>query len=67
MVRLEKVADEAENFLASRWGSRGIWTFVQCIDNKIDRDLSWEIDHFPKTFDESGITGLFGAKAACLV
>ena len=62
MVRLEKVPDEVKNLLASRWSSRGIWTFVQCIDNEIDRDLSWEIDHFHKTFDERGITGLCGAK-----
>ena len=64
MIRLEKVPDEIENLVTSRWCSRGIWTFIQCIDNKIDRNLCWKIDHFPKTFDERSITGLIGAKTA---
>ena len=67
MVRKEKVLDEIEDLFAIRWCSRGIWTFIQCIENKVDRDLPWEIDHAPKTFDERELTGLFKAIATCFV
>ena len=61
MVRLDKIPDEIQDLFTGGRGSRDIWTFVQRVDNKVDRDLSWEIDHVLETFYERSLAGLFGA------
>jgi len=62
MVRLNEVPYEIQDLFTGGRGSGDIWTFVQRVDNKVDRDLSWEIDHGLETFHERSLAGLFGAE-----
>jgi hypothetical protein len=43
-VRLEKVPDEVENLLTSRWSSRCIWTFIQGRHHALSTSLEMKLN-----------------------
>jgi hypothetical protein len=64
---LYKILHEVQNMFASRWGPRGIWTFVQGIDNDVGRELSWKIEHALEALCERDLARLFQSITARLV
>jgi len=60
----DKVLHKVENLFTSGWSADVIWTFIQSVDNDIDWDLSWAIEHGFETLYECRITRVFLAISA---
>jgi hypothetical protein len=60
-AKLDELLDEQENSFSRGRNARGIGTFIEGVDYKIDRILIWDPEHLFQALPQEVITGLFRA------
>jgi len=60
-VKLDELVDEEENSFSRGRNARGIGTFIECVNYKIDWMLIWDLEHLFQALRQKDVTRLLRA------
>jgi len=66
-VKADKLDDKFEDFFTRRWISRGIWTFIKRVHDKISRAMRLQGKHFFEAFYHRPVARFPVSAVVCVI